>query len=275
MSEGLAVEAGFAEVGGARLAYEIAGAGHPLVLLHAGVADRRLWDDQFAASAARLRVVRYDLRGFGGSTLPPAPFAPHEDLLGLLDALGLARAHLVGLSLGGTTALDATLAAPARAAGLVLTCASPSGAPASDDLKAGWRAVDERFEAGDVAGAIELELRMWVDGPGRAPGAADPAVRERVRVMEEALFARAAVEPSPPARELDPPALARLGEVRAPTLVIVGDRDYPEKIAHARRLAAEIPQARLEIVPGVAHMVNLEAPATFNRLVLDFLGGLG
>jgi pimeloyl-ACP methyl ester carboxylesterase len=265
----------FAEVRGARLAYEIAGEGDPLVLIHAGVADRRMWDDQFAAFAARCRTVRYDLRGFGESTLPPEPFAQHEDLLALLNVLGIAKAHLVGLSLGGKTALDAALADPERVAGLILVGASPSGAPASEEVKAGWRAVEERMEAGDVAGAIELELRMWVDGPGRAPGAVDPAVRDRVRVMEELAFARAMSEPEPEERKLDPPATDRLAEVRAPSLIVVGDEDYPEMLEHARRMAAEIPGARLEIVPGVAHMVNMEAPEAFNRLVLDFFDGPG
>lgn len=233
-----------------------------------------MWDEQFLSFAAHFRTVRFDLRGYGESSLPPEPFAPHEDLRGLLDALGIGRARLVGLSLGGATALDFALAYPERVNGLVLVCATPGGTPASAELKAGWQGVDERFEAGDVPGAIELELRMWVDGPGRAPGSAPAAVRERVRIMEEALFARAAAEPQPEVRKLDPPAAGRLGEVRAPALIIVGDRDYSEKIEQARRMAGEIPNARLEIVPGVAHMVNMEAPEAFNRLVLDFLGGI-
>jgi pimeloyl-ACP methyl ester carboxylesterase len=272
MSQGKQRTVEFAEVNGARLAYEIAGRGRPVVLVHAGVADKRMWDDQFAPFAERFRTLRFDLRGYGESTLPPEPFAPHEDLHGLLDALGIARTHVVGLSLGGATALDFALAYPDRVIGLVLVCATPGGTPASAELKAGWQAVEERFEAGDVAGAIELELRMWVDGPGRTPGSAPAAVRERVRIMEEVLFARAAAEPEPEVRKLDPQAVDRLGEIRAPILVVVGDRDYPEKVEQSRQMATEIPGARLEIVPGVAHMVNMEAPEAFNRLVLDFLG---
>ena len=265
---------GVAEVGEARLAYEIAGEGDPLVLVHAGVADKRMWDDQFAAFAALFRTVRYDLRGYGDSTMPPEPFAHHDDLRAVLDALAIERAHLVGLSLGGKTALDAALAFPERVAGLVIVGASPSGAPPSKEMTSAWQAVDDLVEADDVAGAIELELRMWVDGPGRAPGSAPADVRERVRVMEDLAFARAASEPEPEVRRLDPPAIDRLDEVRSPTLVVVGDRDYAEIVGHALRMAAVNPNARLEIVPGVAHMVNMEAPEAFNRLVLDFLHGL-
>jgi pimeloyl-ACP methyl ester carboxylesterase len=271
MSEHESMQTGFVESNGARLPYEIAGAGFPLVLIHAGVADRRMWDGQVAAFAGHYRTVRYDLRGFGKSVAAPGPFSHHEDLRAVLDGLGIARSHLVGLSLGGTTALDFALSEPERVAGLVVVCASPSGAPASDELRAGWRIIEERLDAGDVAGAIDHELRMWVDGPGRPEGAADPAVRAFVRRMEEVAFARHETDPPMAEVKLAPPAVARLGEVRAPTLLIVGDRDYPEKVDHARRMAAEIPHARLEVVPDVAHMVNLEASELFNRLVRGYL----
>jgi 3-oxoadipate enol-lactonase len=267
-------QTGVVEANGARLPYEIAGSGFPLVLVHAGVADRRMWTGQFAAFAERYRTVRYDLRGFGDSVAAPGPFTHHDDLRALLDALEIDRAHLVGLSLGGKTALDFVLTAPERVAGLVLSGSSPSGAPASDKLRAGWKAVEELYEAGDVAGAIAYELRMWVDGPGRPEGSVDPPVRELVRQMEEVAFARYKTDPPMEEGKLDPPALDRLAEVVSPTLLIVGDQDYQEKVEHARLMATEIPNARLEIVPNTAHMVNMEEPELFNRLVLEFLGAV-
>jgi pimeloyl-ACP methyl ester carboxylesterase len=265
---------GTVEANGARLPYEIAGSGDPLVLVHAGVADRRMWDGQIAAFTGHYSTVRYDLRGFGESVAAPGPFAHHDDLRSLLDGLGIARAHLVGLSLGGTTVLDFAIAYPERVAGLVVVAASPSGAPASEQLRADWRAIEPLLDAGDVAGAIAYELRMWVDGPGRPEGSAAPAVRELVRQMEEVAFARYETDPPMEERKLEPPAVDRLAEVRCPTLLIVGDQDYPEKVEHARRMAAEIPDARLEIVPNVAHMVNLEAATRFNALVFAFLGSV-
>ncbi|MDP9364254.1 MAG: alpha/beta hydrolase, partial [Chloroflexota bacterium] len=141
----------------------------------------------------------------------------------------------------------------------------------SQALRDAWTAVDERIEAGDIAGAVELELRMWVDGPGRTPEEVDRSVRERVREMDAALFAQPDEgEPQP----LDPPAAARLHEVAVPTLVLVGHRDQPDVLAGAETLAAGIPGARRAVIPNTAHLPNLERPAEFNRLVLEFLAGL-
>lgn len=233
-----------------------------------------MWDEQVPAFATRYRTVRFDLRGFGGSTLPPEPFAPHDDLRALLDGLEIDRACLVGVSLGGTVILDFALAYPERVAALVVCGASPGGTPATPDIKAGWAEVNRLLEAGDVDGAIELELKMWVDGPFRRPEQVDPEVRERVRIMEVDAFARALSEPEPDAISIDPPAAGRLGEIQVPTLVLVGDLDYPQKVEVAGEMAATIPNASLEIITGTAHVPNMEAPDRFNRLVLDFLDKL-
>ncbi|MGW4297002.1 alpha/beta fold hydrolase, partial [Micromonospora chersina] len=108
------------EVNGTQLAYDEAGSGTPVVLLHAGIADRRMWRHQVPALAARHRVIAVDLRGYGDSELPPTPFAHHDDVIGLLDALGLAQAALVGCSFGGKVAVDTALAYPDRVAALAL-----------------------------------------------------------------------------------------------------------------------------------------------------------
>jgi len=258
-------------VGGASLAYELAGGGAepPLVLLHAGIADRRMWDPQVEAFAARRRVLRYDLRGFGESTQPPTGFAYHEDLRGLLAALAIPRAAVLGLSLGSRVALDFALAWPPLTAALVLVAPALGGWPASAARARYDAAEAAALERGDLPAAVEVNLRMWVDGPDRPPAAVAPAVRTRAAELLQDVLARPAVPGRP--RWLEPPAIGRLGEVRAPTLVVVGDHDVPDMQAIAARLAAAIPDARLAVVPGAAHLVNLEAPAVFNRLVLDFL----
>ena len=261
-------DAGFAEVNGARLYYEAVGAGHPLVLLHAGIADGRMWDDQVAAFAERYRVVRYDARGFGRSGAASGSFSPRADLAALLAALGIERAHLVGLSMGGALAIDVAQEYPELVSALVLAAARPGGLAPSKALRDGWAAVENAFAAGDVAGAVELELRMWVDGPGRTPAQVDPAVRERVREMDAALLALPDEgEPEP----LDPPAVERLDEIAVPTLVIVGDADQPDVLAGTDVLVEGIPGARKAVIPNTAHVPNMERPAEFNRLVLDFL----
>lgn len=121
-------ETKYAEVNGARIAYDVAGSGHPVVLLHAGIGDRRMWDDQISAFAERFTVIRYDARGFGGTIKPPAPFSPYADLISLLDDLGIAQAHLVGVSMGSHTAINAAVAAPERVSALV-TVGARTGVP--------------------------------------------------------------------------------------------------------------------------------------------------
>lgn len=265
-------ERGVAAINGARIAYEIAGEGHPLTLIHAGIADMRMWDDQFAHFAAHYRTLRYDIRGFGGSPMPPGPWTMREDLRALLDHLGVARTHLIGVSMGGGIALDFALDYPERVAALVLVAAGVGGTTSSEWLRARYAAIDERIEAGDLDGANELELRLWVDGEGRAPEETDAGVRERVREMNAAvLTAEASGEQGESVNRLDPPAVGRLGEVAAPTLIIVGTRDIPDMGERAELLATTIPDARLETLPGVAHLPPMEVPEAFNRLVLDFL----
>ena len=259
---------GVAEVNGARIAYDVAGSGPPVLLLHAGLGDRRMWDAQVPAFAEHFTVIRFDARGFGETRKPDAPFSPYADALGLLDHLGIARAHLVGVSMGSQTAIEAAIVSPERVSALVAVAAR-AGTPVSPTLRAGWNRVDELYEAGDIAGAVEYELRMWVDGPDRGPDAVDPEVRERVREMNAALFARddEAGEEIP----LDPPAAERLAEISAPTLILYGDKDVIDVRDAASPLAAAIPNARLAVIPDAAHLPQMERPEVFNEIVLGFL----
>ena len=180
---------GIANVNGARIAYDVVGSGPPVLLLHAGIGDRRMWDAQVPVFAEHFTVIRFDARGFGETRKPDAPFSPYADAIGLLDHLGIPRAHFVGVSMGSQTAIEAAVAAPERVSALVAVAAR-TGTPVSPALRAGWDRVNELYEAGDIAGAVEYELRMWVDGPDREPHEVDPEIRERVREMNAALFVR-------------------------------------------------------------------------------------
>ena len=259
---------GVAEVNGARIAYDVAGSGHPVLLLHAGIGDRRMWDAQVPAFAEHFTVIRFDARGFGETRKPPAPFSPYGDAIALLDYLGFARAHLIGVSMGSQTAIEAAIAAPERVSALVAVAAR-TGTPVSATLRAGWDHVNELEAAGDVPGAVEYELRMWVDGPDRGPDVVDPHVRERVREMNAALFARGDWEGEE--IPLDPPAADRLGEIPAPTLILYGDKDVLDVRDAAGPLAAAIPGARLAVIPDAAHLPQMERPDIFNEIVLGFL----
>src|SRR5215211_1571096 len=259
---------GIAEVNGARIAYDVAGSGPPVLLLHAGIGDRRMWDAQVPVFAEHFTVVRFDARGFGETRKPDAAFSPYADAIALLDYLGISRAHFVGVSMGSQTAIEATVAAPERVSALVVVAAR-TGTPVSPALRAGWDRVNELYEAGDIAGAVEYELRMWVDGPDRGPDAVDPEMRERVREMNAALFTRDDVE----GEEIpfDPPAAERLAEIAAPTLIVYGDKDVIDVRQAAGPLAAAIPGARLAVIPNAAHLPQMERPELFNEIVLGFL----
>lgn len=262
---------GFAEVDGARIAYDIAGSGPPLILLHAGLGDRQMWDAQIPAFAEHFTVIRYDARGFGETRKPPQSYSAHGDVLALLDALGIKRAHLVGVSMGSQTAIDVAVAAPERVSALIAVAAR-TGTPVSPELRADWDRVDEIFESGDVAGAVEYELRMWIDGPDRGPDAVDPAMRERVREMNAALFARDDEEGDE--IPLDLPAAERLGDITVPTLIVYGDRDIADVRQAGPHLAAAIPGASLAVIPDAAHLPQMERPELFNQVVLGFLLGV-
>lgn len=265
---------GFAPVNGARLYYVVEGAGPALVLLHAGVSDHQMWDAVVPAFSDRYQVIRYDQRGFGQSSIPSGPFSLHDDLYGLLEHLGVPAATVVGVSIGARVALDFTLTHPARVRALVPVAAGLGGRTPTAADKAVYAPMEAAYAAKDLERVLELETALWLVGPGRKPGqAVAPDLRARFQAIERANLTRemagegAESQPVP----LDPPARDRLGEIQVPTLVIVGDADVPDCVTDAGRLAAGIAGARAVVLPNVAHMVPMEAPAEFNRLLAEFL----
>jgi pimeloyl-ACP methyl ester carboxylesterase len=264
------LEAGTAEVNGASIHYEVAGEGEPLVLVHAGIADSRMWDGQIDAFADGYRVVRYDMRGFGQTEMVEGPFSHHEDLRGLLDFLALDRVHIVGCSMGGGTVLDFALEYPERVGNLVLVGSVIGGFDPDFGPPKEWDELVAADEAGDLDLISELEVRMWVVGPGRSPEDVEASVRDLVREMNLIALQNEATglgdewEPEPTAAD-------RLPDVQAPTLLIVGDEDQPRVFAAADLLEKELPNARRVVMHGTAHVPNMERPEEFNRLVLDFL----
>lgn len=173
-------ETGMAEVNGARIFYEVAGEGEPLVLVHAGIADSRMWEDQLTAFAARYRVIRHDLRGFGMTAMVEGPFSHHEDLRALLDSLDVERAHLVGCSMGGGAVLDFALEYPQRVGNLVLVGSAVGGFAPDIDPPRQWDEILAADEAGDLERVSELEVQVWVDGPRRSSEEVDASIRDLV-----------------------------------------------------------------------------------------------
>lgn len=261
---------GFAPADGTALYYEVMGVGEPVILIHGGALDHRMWDDQFADLAARHRVIRYDVRGHGLSRSPYGGYKNHEDLAALLKHLEIERAHLVGLSLGCRIAVDLAISDPQAVRSLVLCSPGVSGyefdAPEEKDCT---ERIHAAWNSGDFALAAEEFVRGWTDSPRRSPDEVPTAVRETVK--------RIAVETMRPDRdsgrafELDPPAWGRLGEVRAPTLAVLGDLDMPGIHEIVASIGDEVEGSRVEVVTGVAHMVNMERPDEFSKLVSEFL----
>jgi 3-oxoadipate enol-lactonase len=255
---------------------EVAGAGSTVVLVHAGICDSRMWDPQWDAFPAGHRTVRYDLRGFGRSPLPPQPYSHGRDLIALLQQLGIQQAALVGASLGGRVALEVAVAHPEVVDALVVADASLPGFAWSDQVKASWADEEAALERGDLDAAVEVDLRMWVDGPRRAPTMVDAAVREHVRQMQRRAFELQLPVWEDAEEELLVSDLARrLDAVRAPTLVLVGEQDVADFHQIAVQLSREVPSAQHAVIPSAAHLPSLEHPAAFNQLVLRFLARAG
>jgi pimeloyl-ACP methyl ester carboxylesterase len=248
---------------------EVAGEGPAVALVHEGICDSRMWDSQWAEWSGSYRLLRLDLRGFGRTPLGSEPYSHARDVIGALEEHGLERAALVGVSLGGRVALEVAVARPDLVRALVLVAPGFPGHEWSQELRAQWDEEEAAFEAGDLDAAVEVSLRTWVDGPRRRPEDVDSEVRRRVGEMQRDAYElqREWVDEEPLVRELG----ERLGEIVAPTLVLVGDEDQSDMQAIARRLAREIQGARLATIPETAHVPSMERPREFDELVLPFL----
>ncbi len=282
MTETRQQQTGIAEVNGTTLYYEVAGAGHPFVLVHGHLLDRRSWDDQFAVFAQHYRVIRYDQRGFGDSGLitKGEAYSNRQDLYELLKFLGIESAYLMGVSGGGSLAIDFTLEHPEMVDALIPVTAGVSGFQPSEEIMKQhpqvvrmYTNLEDAFEQHDIARAVEISLALWTDGPGRLAGQAAPDVRERVREMTTRNWERPDDEAqahTPPV-PLEPPAVERLSKIEVPTLIILGEWDGPNPLD---QLAAEIPGAKKVIMAETAHHPFMEKPEEFNKAVLNFLDNL-
>jgi 3-oxoadipate enol-lactonase len=255
-----------------RLVWEEAGEGPPVVLVHEAIADSRMWDPQWRSFPKAHRTVRFDQRGYGRSAIAAGVFSHAADLVALLDEVGLERTSLVGGSLGGRVALEVAVAEPARVDKLVLMNPGLPGHAWSDDVQAGWAEEEAALVRQDLDAAVEVNLRMWVDGPHRSASQVDSGVRARVADMQRRAFELQLPVAEDAREELLVPDLAdRLAEVQAPTLVLTGDEDYDDIQSIANLLAERIPDARRTSIPRAAHIPSLERPEEFDRVVLEFL----
>ena len=251
------------------LPFDEAGAGDPVVLLHAGVADRTMWAEHLQPLAdAGHRALAVDLPGFGEATPAPVEDAPWLDVLETMDELGIARATLVGNSFGGAVAQRVAVLAPERVLSLALISSPAEGVEPSRELEAVWEAEEAALGRGDIEAAVQTVVDAWTlpDAPQE--------LQDRVAAMERrALELQAQAGEVPEAADpiaADPAALARFD---APALVAVGEHDKRYFQLAAEALAGELPNALLVVLAGAGHLAPLERPREFRELLLSFLAG--
>ncbi|MEJ2709878.1 MAG: alpha/beta hydrolase [Anaerolineales bacterium] len=265
-------DSGLAAINNAHIYYEIAGEGRPLVMIHAGVADSRQWDNEFAYFAQRFRVLRYDLRGYGKSEPVAGEYSHFQDLNALLDYLHLDQPLiLMGCSMGGGLAMDFALAQPSRVKALIMVDSGPPGLELDVPAPAKFEAAEKAYEAGDLDRVAEIETQIWFDGMDRTPTQVNQSMRRLAYEMNRnalALEARGLGKRLPDAQV---PAVERLSELHLPVLVIVGAQDIPYIQAAADYMQEKIPSARKAIIQDAAHLSNMDHPAEFQRIIDAFL----
>ncbi|GAB7188091.1 alpha/beta hydrolase [Kitasatospora sp. Ki12] len=243
------------------ISHDVAGSGPAVVLLHSSVCDRRMWDAQWQPLLdAGYRVVRADFHGFGETPLSEVPYSDSRDVLALLDHLGIESAALVGASHGGRIALTVAALRPRAVTALALLAAGMPGHEPSETLRAFGGREDELIEAGDIDGAVALNVDTWL-GPE-----AGAEVRENVRRMQRHAFdVQMEATVGPDKEEVD------LSLVTAPTLAVGGAHDLPDFREIAATLPTVLPNARHLELPWAGHLPSLERPEETTALLLDFL----
>jgi len=271
-------QSGYAEIEDGHLYYEMDGKGSDLVFVHAGCADQRMWNDQFSTFARHYRVLRYDMRGYGKSSLSRTPFSNRDDLYDLLEILGIQQALFVGCSMGSLTVTDFALEHPEKVKLLVLVSPALSGYQYQGPPPQPVLQLMEARKTGNLEHAAELQAQLWADGPKRSAEQSNAEVHEAVRQMSlDSLKLQADIirettflieEP------LNPPAIERLEQIKVPIFVIVGELDDDSEMAIANILTTHIKGAKKVIIKKAAHLLNMEKPEEFNQIALKFLQDL-
>jgi len=262
------------EINGARHFVDAQGDGPELVFLHAGIADSRMWDGVFADFASDHRAVRYDMRGYGQTELNSTPFSYVDDLKGLFEQLEIESAVLIGCSFGSQMAVDYAIEHPECVDALVLTAPVVRGWDWSEEVRNFGAREDELLDAGDIDGAVELNIETWVIGQNRERADVDERLIARVGEMQKRAFE---VQLAVPDAEVNFPewlAIDNLHEVDAPTLIVSGVHDIGDIHQIVTELDVNISGSKHISLMNTAHMIPLERPDAFVSYVRKFLSGL-
>lgn len=271
----LEAKSGFVNSGNAQLYYETAGEGVPFVMIHAGVADSRQWNNEFAFFARNYQAVRYDMRGYGKSEPADGEFSHMDDLIAVLNALGLHEPIVImGCSMGGGLATDFTLTHPSRVRALIMVGSGPSGLELDVPRSAKFAEAEKAFEAGDLDLVCEIETQIWFDGTGRTPEQVNQSMRKLLYEMNRQALAHEVKQLGKRLPNTQTPAFDRLSDLKMPVLIIVGDHDTPYILAAADYMVERMPSAQKVIIEDAAHLPNMDHPEKFQTIVTKFLDGL-
>lgn len=266
------METGYVSVGEARLYYETSGQGTPFVMIHAGVADNRQWNREFAHFAGSYRVIRYDMRCYGRSQPAPGDYSNLSDLSALLDHLQITGPMiLMGCSMGGGLCMDFALANPGRVRALVMVGSVPSGLDLDLPRLPIFDEIEKAFDEGDDDRVAELETHLWFDGLGRDPRQVSQRSRSLAAQMNRIAIAHERKNLGNRLPDTEITAANRLEELHLPVLVIVGAYDNPYTLAAADYMVTHLPDARKVVMEDAAHLPNMDHADDFRRIVEKFL----
>jgi len=268
-------KSGFVNIDNARIYYETAGEGIPFVMIHAGVADSRQWNNEFAFFAQSYQVVRYDMRGYGNSEPVEGEFTHMRDLVGLLDALNLHEPMIImGCSMGGGLAMDFALAHPARIKALIMVGSAPSGLQLDVPPSPKFAEAEKAFEAGDLDKVAEIETQIWFDGSGRTPEQVNQEMRALLYEMNRKALEYESRNLGKRLPNADVQAVDRLHELNIPLLIVLGNHDTAYIRAASDYMLEKLPSARKVEIDDAAHLPNMDQPPEFQAIVDAFLKSL-
>ena len=263
---------GFLNIGKANIYYEYSGSGSPLIMIHAGVADSRQWNNEFLHFSDNFQTIRYDMRGYGKSEPVDSTFSHLGDLTALVDALDIDPPFiLMGCSMGGGFALDYALANPGQVKALIMVGSGPSGLELDVEEPEIFSEAVKAFEAGDLDRVTELETQIWFDGMDRTPDQVDQDMRQLAYEMNRIAIGHEVKELGTRQENADKPAFNRLDEIDFPVLIIVGSQDIPYMHATADYMTERINSAQKIIIENAAHLPNMDHPEQFQKVVSQFL----
>lgn len=269
------IKAGYASINHAQIYYEMAGKGTPFVMIHAGVADSRQWNNEFSYFAQNYQVVRYDMRGYGRSEPVDGEFSHMGDLVSLLDILGLHEPLIImGCSMGGGLAMDFALASPSRVKALIMVDAGPSGLELDVETPSKFADAEKAFNAGNLDLVAEIETQIWFDGMDRTSEQVNQPMRKLLYEMDRLALSHEMTQLGKRLPDTETPAFDRLQDLAMPVLIIVGTHDTPYILAAAEYMSKNIQSSRMIRIEDAAHLPNMDHPRAFQSAVSSFLESL-